>query len=149
MDRIKQLVTDIVKKYNTRDPYELCDYLGIKIMECNLGKRAMGLHQNHNGVSVIHLNENIDNDCKKYVLAHEIGHLLLHKNANLLFMKGKTLFCESKLENQANKFAIEFLLEDDLLNDIAFKGMTFEQVAATLKMPLELFKFKFNNELMQ
>lgn len=37
--RIIETVEKLIKKYDTRDPYELCEYLGIKIHFLDMEKK--------------------------------------------------------------------------------------------------------------
>lgn len=62
-------------------------------------------------------------------MAHELGHAILHRKENCYFIRNKTLLLNSKNEIEANKFAIELLLPDEILNDYIESGYTIEQVA--------------------
>ena len=62
-----------------------------------------------------------------FVCAHELGHMLLHKKANALFMDSRTYFVSSKYENEANAFAAELLIPDSFI--IENPDMTKSQLA--------------------
>jgi Zn-dependent peptidase ImmA (M78 family) len=52
-----------------------------------------------------------------YVCAHELGHAILHAKINTPYLSAYTLFSVAKIERQANTFAVELLLPDDLLQE--------------------------------
>jgi len=56
------------------------------------------------GQPVIWINRDIPNDRKRFTIAHELGHLVMHLRSNNLDID------EFEAEKQANKFAAEFML---------------------------------------
>ena len=63
----------------------------------------------------IWINENLEGNERLFVMAHELGHAILHPRENCYFIKHKTLFLNSRKEQEANKFAIDLLIPDDIL----------------------------------
>ena len=61
------------------------------------------------------------------VMAHELGHAILHRKENCYFMRNKTLLLNSKKEIEANLFAMELLIDDSFIEDN--KHLTIEQIA--------------------
>jgi Zn-dependent peptidase ImmA (M78 family) len=39
------------------------------------------------------------------VIAHELGHVMLHRSSNIYYLKNYTYSNTNKLENEANEFA--------------------------------------------
>lgn len=60
---------------------------------------------------------------QKIVLCHELGHALLHSEKSELFAKEHFLHYSSKLENEANEFAVWLLLKQ-------YKVLTEEMIEA-------------------
>lgn len=58
----------------------------------------------------IFINEDIPSDSSLFrvVVAHELGHALLHRKENCAFLKNKTLLLTSGIEREANLFAASF-----------------------------------------
>ncbi|MFL0197348.1 ImmA/IrrE family metallo-endopeptidase [Clostridium sp. WILCCON 0269] len=56
-------------------------------------------------------------------------------------MKNKTLFLTSKLEKEANLFAAEYLIPDDILNE--YEGFSLDEIARSENILPELLKLKF------
>ena len=48
-------------------------------------------------------------------MAHELGHAIMHRKQNCYFIKHKTLLFNSKIEIEANKFAVDLLISDEQL----------------------------------
>lgn len=86
------------------------------------------LHRRNDGSSVIGVNSLHANTRRRFTIAHELGHLLLHKN-EMLHVDSKfpialrselSSLAVDELEIEANQFAAELLMPTELLNkDIA------------------------------
>lgn len=110
---IKNIVFYYTKKYNTRNPFKIADSLGILYQIGNIGCDGCYIFlKNHR---YIFLNQNLEEHEMELVMAHELGHALMHRKQNCYFIKNKTLLLNSKIELEANKFAIELLIPDDVI----------------------------------
>lgn len=81
--------------------------------------------------TIITINADIDYSPKKrFVMAHELGHLLLHKNVVPVFNCDEGSFMQwyeqSSFETQANEFAAELLMPQNLFNEQARKIKKFD-----------------------
>jgi Zn-dependent peptidase ImmA (M78 family) len=139
---IKNIVSYYTRKYKTNDPFLLADYLKIIVQKGDLGKFS-GCYMYLKKHKCIFLNSNLDYVNSKMVMAHEIGHAILHTRTNCCFMASKTFLLTSKIEIQANKFAAELLIDDELINQ--FRGFTLEQLSYKTGYDIELLKLKCNN----
>lgn len=144
MSKIKDIVNNLVKKYYTRNPYELCDFLNIPILYNNLGN-IKGLFQNVQGAPIIHLNNSLSEDELKPVLAHELGHALLHKEFNVCFLSSYTFYITNKFENEANEFASHLLIDDKELDTfyVGYEYVTLEELSKYFCIPIEIVEYKF------
>ena len=70
------------------------------------------------GVTIIYINEDLDERDARFVCAHELGHFFLHQNINRIFMDKHTHFVMSRYEVEADRFAAELLFDDDELRDL-------------------------------
>lgn len=61
------------------------------------------------GTPVIIINKNFSNDHKRYTIAHELGHIIMHLSRNFIFSEIRDK------EKEANEFASEFLMPEDYI----------------------------------
>lgn len=136
---IKKLVTKIIKKYKTNNPFELAEALGIEVLYENLGS-INGYYTKMLRSKYIHVNYNLNESRQRYTVAHELGHAILHPNANTPFLRENTLFSVDKLERQANTFAVELLMPDNVISQ--YEGYTVHNIASLVGIPngLEVLK---------
>ncbi len=141
--QIPKLVSYLKRKYGTDDPEEIADYLGVTIIRMPLEDVVAGFYKLLKRRKYIFLNSDIDDDVfLRVVLAHELGHAIMHPKENCAFMKSKTLLLTSRIEKQANIFAAFLLIDDDMLEE--FYGYTEEQFCNCTGYPLELLGLRLS-----
>lgn len=123
---IKARVNKLVLKYKTRDPFEMIKGMNVILVFYPLDG-VRGFYQYFQRNNIIYIDETLSDHDKAFVLAHEIGHMILHKKSNAIFMDSRTQFRTSKYENEANKFAIELLISDESLSE--YSNCTIEQLS--------------------
>ncbi|NGP56814.1 ImmA/IrrE family metallo-endopeptidase [Paenibacillus thiaminolyticus] len=133
MDLIKQTVSQISNKYQSNEPGEIAAHRNVLVLYEELGD-VFGYFNTFNRIQMIHINHSLEKEMQRFVMAHELGHSLLHSNLNTPFMKRYTLFAVDRIEREANRFAVELLLPDALLED----GMSLYDAAAISGVPKEL-----------
>ncbi|SHK68420.1 ImmA/IrrE family metallo-endopeptidase [Tepidibacter formicigenes] len=143
MKRIDIRVKNLVKKYGTRDPEQIAKEMGLIIKYKSYNDYTKGFYINVKRNKFIVINSNLDECSKRIVLAHELGHAMLHSSKEVHFIRENTLFPRGKIENEANKFAAELLIDDDIFNNYP-DYFTIEQIAAAENVHSELLKLKFN-----
>lgn len=72
-----------------------------------------------NGVTIIIINKNYSNDRKRFTLAHELGHILMHNEFPISSFRDK--------ENEANIFASEFLMPENEIRN-ALRGLKLSDI---------------------
>ncbi|WP_418534933.1 ImmA/IrrE family metallo-endopeptidase [Gallintestinimicrobium sp.] len=55
---------------------------------------------------------------QRFACTHELGHVPLHPDANTPFLTKYTYLSVDKYEIEANKFALELLIPDELLSHL-------------------------------
>jgi len=111
---IKHLVAYYTKKCNSRNPFDIAKFLNIEIQIGALGSRC-GCYMFLKNHQCIFLNEDLSEKEMQLVMAHELAHAILHKKQNCYFIRNKTLLLISKIEKEANLFAAELLIPDEIL----------------------------------
>jgi Zn-dependent peptidase ImmA (M78 family) len=123
ISRVTDEVERLAKKYKTRDPYEICDAMDIKIRHKDCGNALKAYFVVMARIKNIVLNTRIGEIVARILVAHELGHAVLHKELALMrgFQEFELFDATSATEYEANLFAAELLIEDDelleLLND--------------------------------
>ena len=108
---IKRLVDSLVRKYNTRNPFEIIEHLNVIVVFYPL-HGVKGFYQYFQRNNIIYLDEALPDQERLFVCAHELGHMLLHKKSNAIFMDSRTQLNTTKYEIEADRFAINLLLSD-------------------------------------
>jgi len=145
-DYITREIQLLTMKYDTRDPYEICDGLDVKIRLKNLGKDIKAYYFYQSRIRNIVLNCNVSEPIRRILVAHELGHDRLHQEIAMLkgFQEIEMFDMAIPTEYEANIFAAELLIDDEelleLLND---DDKSFFGVARELGVPAALLDFKF------
>jgi Zn-dependent peptidase ImmA (M78 family) len=135
-------------KYVETNPVRLCGAMGIHLLYAALGTEegaCKGFFLYQSRCKAIVINDQMDEGFQRVILAHEIGHAVLHcPIAGVAAYHDFGLFVNaSELEHAANVFAAEYLLEDDVvLEELRDMDASFIDVARTLAVPPELLYFK-------
>ena len=107
---ISNIVIGLIETYGTNDVYLLCNFLNIEIMELNsIYKDKSFFLCNKYGDRYIFIKSNIESNEKQVLIAHELGHALLHANFDISHYCQETSNKEN-LEFQADYFASQLLL---------------------------------------
>lgn len=121
---IHSFTESIVKKYHTRNPFDIISARNVILIYAPLVD-IRGFYQYFQRNHIIYINENLPEHEKMFVAAHELGHLLLHKKANAVYMDTHTGFNTNKYEIEANLFATELLITNDFISEN--RNLTTEQ----------------------
>lgn len=137
---IKNYVAKLIKRCGTSDPFSLAKELNIVVLNVPLGE-LNGFYMYMKKNRTIYINSDIEDiEQRRVVLAHEIGHALLHTKINYYFMRKNTFLNTSKYEIEANRFAAELLISDELIRENP--GMSATQIASIAQVPPELIEYK-------
>lgn len=123
----------------TNDPFVIAEHLNIEVFRCPLG-RISGYYKYLKRHKCIYINSELEDNFAKIVMAHELGHAILHVKENCAFMSNKTLLLTSKIEKQANLFAAYLLITDDMLLD--YIGCTQDYFCCCTGYPKELIELR-------
>lgn len=136
---IKKLADFIAKKYQTRNPFEILKGMNTILVFAPLVD-IRGFYQSFQRNNIIYIDENLQEHEQRLVRAHELGHMLLHKNENTVFMDSRTHLKTSTYETEANKFAVELLIPNEVI--LENWKCTTEQLSFLTGYPEELIKLR-------
>lgn len=116
-DKMKKVISNLIKEHKTRNPFEIADNLGIIVLFEPLGS-INGYYNTAFRQKFIHINQDLPDNRRIFTAAHELGHAILHPKSNTPFMKEMTYLSVDKLEIEANKFAVNLLISDEDLEEL-------------------------------
>lgn len=139
---INAIVSFLVKKYGTRNPFKLADYLNIKVLYEELGA-INGYYNKQLRMKQIHINCNLEDNMKRFTCAHELGHAIIHPEVNTPFLKTQTFLSVNRLEIEANTFAINMLIPDETV--LENYNYTTEQLSRLLGYAIPLIELRLKS----
>jgi len=140
---IKEIVDGLVEMYGTRNVYEILDKLEVTLIRKKLFKNEKGrFYRDILRHETIFISDTLSEQEEKIVIAHELGHLILHTHLSTSYYTENQLINKNKLEVEANKFAAELLIPDDVN---IYEYETIQQLACYLEVPEELVRLKYKD----
>lgn len=145
IDYIANMANKLKNKYQTRNPFEICDALGIRIRHKDLGTEIKAYYYYQSRIRNIVLNWRVNKIVQNVLVGHELGHDRLHQDIAMLrgFQEIELFDRAIPTEYEANIFTAELLIDDEelleLFND---EDMSFFGMASELYVPAELLDFK-------
>lgn len=137
MSWIKHVVTNLVKKHKTADPFSLSSLMNIHVIPWDLHEEINGFYKYDKRNKYIFYNSNLNAELQRFVCAHELGHAVLHPRANTPFLRKNTLFSIDKIEVEANRFAVKLLLPADILFDYQNQNLSIYEITKIIGIPKE------------
>ena len=134
--------------HETADPRLLCRCLDINIdyLPMGSGNSALkGLITRNNRCATISINSDQPEKTQTIVLFHEIGHYVLrhHKRKQVCAFHDYGIFDNaSELEDEANRFVAEYLLENNETLDVLQTSCDFFKASSILHVPKEILDYK-------
>ena len=128
----RALAAKLAAKYGTRDPFRIAEEMGFIVVFAPLVDMR-GFQQRAKRRNIIYINEGLDEQQQRLVCAHELGHHLMHRGMNRIFMDHSTQIVTQKYENEAHIFSLELLFPDDVLLD--FVSLPISDAAAFMGVP--------------
>jgi Zn-dependent peptidase ImmA (M78 family) len=115
---IRREVAYLKRYYKTDDPFDVIRAKNILLLYEELGL-INGYYNFVLRQKQIHINCNLKGTQRIFTATHELGHAIMHPKANTPFLLANTYQSVDKLEIEANKFAVEFLITDETLFKIS------------------------------
>ncbi|MEK4579805.1 ImmA/IrrE family metallo-endopeptidase [Bacillus sp. FSL R12-0074] len=138
---IKEYALKIAEKHETTNPFEIARRKNIIVLFEDLGN-TLGFYNTYKRFKFIHINNQIEETTQQFVCAHELGHALLHPKANTPFLRNQTFFSVDRLEVEANTFAVELLLTDEIVSEYKNTNLSIQEVAEIHRIPRGFARLK-------
>lgn len=139
---IRAKVKYLIRKHNTRNPEIIAKEAGISVEYKPYSNDTKGYFINIMNNKYIVVNENLDENNRRIVLAHELGHAMLHGEENIYFIREHTMFSTGIYETEANKFAAELLIDSKDIEDVMIHESDINRISSALGVTRELVEYK-------
>ena len=128
-------VGELIAEYDDADPFSLLQAMGVKTFLLPM-EGINGIYKTIHEIPMVFINNNLSEDEIRFVAAHELGHVVLHRELNRFFMDRYTLMRSSIYEQQADLFAVCLLhpFPEDVIED----GDSFERLSHKLGISVDL-----------
>ncbi|MCD7785707.1 MAG: ImmA/IrrE family metallo-endopeptidase [Oscillospiraceae bacterium] len=137
----------LVAKYKTRNPEEIAEALGIQIMRVFDFKRQKGTFKLILNVPFIFVNGNLSEQMQRMVIAHELGHALLHRDICLEtggLLEFELFDMTNTTEYDANAFQATLLIDENELLSYLQEGYDIVSIAKLMGVNVNLLLLKLN-----
>jgi Zn-dependent peptidase ImmA (M78 family) len=139
----------LISRYGTRDPFRICREKGIEVMfrdDFTGQKGAFSLMLN---VPFIFINNNLSDEMKRIVCAHELGHAMLHRKLcrqrkNQTIYEYEIFDIRNSTEYEANIFAANLLIDEREMNEYMSYGYDIVQTARAMNLNVNLLLIKLH-----
>lgn len=122
-------VEALQKKYHESNPFRLCEDMNILLLSQALGNTPdaiKGFYLESKRIRTLTVNCDLPEAVQRIIVAHELGHAVLHRHSGIHAFHDIGLFDESSLlEKDANLFAAEYLLRDQDVLETLNRDTTF------------------------
>ena len=104
-----------------------------------------GFYQYFQRNNIIYIDERLSDIEMLLVCAHELGHMLMHKKSNAVFLDSRAHLNTCKYELEANRFAMNLLItDDDIEEHLDYTTEQFSKLFGYHKKLIELRLKDFN-----
>lgn len=136
------IANSTVKKYKTRDPFQIAREKNVILVYAPLVD-IRGFYQYFQRQHIICIDQNLHEQQKKFVCAHELGHMMMHKTSNTVYMDTQTFLNTNKFEIEANCFAVNLLIPDEII--VENMDYTTEQLSRLLGYNQKLIELRMKS----
>lgn len=102
-------VNKLIKKYGTANPFTICQYLNIILVD-NISFEGRGVYKYFQRNRIIGINPCLPEIERFITCAHELGHAVMHTKINTVLLKQTSYLKTNIYETEANMFS-DYLME--------------------------------------
>lgn len=136
---------EIIEECGTRDPFKIAKYLNISVKF--LPMEAKGFYYADPNIKLVTLQENMLSALTRSVMAHEVGHDVLHgeEGQEVVFIDDGINLNNIRTDIEANLFASALLIPADELKELIFTNQyDIYQIAGCFDVDPNLVAFNIN-----
>ncbi len=135
---------ELIRTFGVRDPFRIAQLLDISVRYINT-RRQKGLCAILAGEPFIFINRNMSEPMQRMTCAHELGHILLHKDilsGSKPLLDYELFNIQNSAEYEANSFAAALLIDEEELNDLLDHGADMVSAASALDINVNLLMIR-------
>ena len=142
--QIKSLADDLIRRHGTANPFELAAAMGVRVVSCPDFQNLEGMYKVILGERFVFLKGDLKRRRAKQILAHELGHDVLHREMGEDSIVQDSFLVDMTLkpEYEANLFAAQLLLPDGESLQLLKEGKSARELAAIFKVEEALAELK-------
>ncbi len=144
---IVEKASELKKQYGTSDPFVLLEELGVTVKYSSGFHHLKAFYYIMLDVPYVVMSDRLEESELPVIAAHELGHHILHRQfAEDAPLREFGLYdMRSQPEREANLFAAELLIDDEVLQSLIREENDYFKISALLGVPPELLSFKLNS----
>ena len=148
-EKLFTLPKKLAEKYRTRYPFALAGLLGYSVRFLDT-KVQKGFCANILNNYFIFINQNMSREMQRMTCAHELGHVLLHRDRlgkdecgrSRRLVEMELFDITDETEYEANLFAANLLIDDEALLELLRSGQDIVSAASALDVNVNLLAIK-------
>lgn len=129
LQKVRQVVDQLYSRYKTNCPMQLASHLGIEVVDLDLTSSWESKFMNYLDKTIIAVKKCVEDTKKKYLVAHELGHILLHADNALCFYDYFSPDNIEKYDQEADYFAQYFLSNQFMVAEGTDSYMVVDEVS--------------------
>lgn len=125
MNNATKIVNELIYDYNLNieeaiDIEDLISKMNIRLVSTELEEGILGASKVEGLKRLIVISSKVYNkEQKKFTLAHELGHILIHRGTHYFYKEDlSTIYTSKQKEDEADRFAVELLLPSKIIENI-------------------------------
>ena len=140
MEYIKRMVNALVAENGTNNPFDICSNRDVFVFYPELPDNVQGFYYNIKGYKIIGINSSLDDEARRIICAHELGHSLLHPDMNVFFAMTHTNLLTERFEKEADYFCACLLMDASVISRLRAENeqLTASEVSSICSMPQKI-----------
>lgn len=138
-----EIANNIINRYGTSNPFELCSHMGINVRYMDLGN-VKGMYKYIKRNYFVVISNKISKREQYEICCHELCHHILHRNVceNSFIWDGMLFGKDTVVEHEANMLCAEIMIDDEELQQLAKDGNSLGEISSVLEVRAEFVKLK-------
>lgn len=140
MKYIKRMVNSLVAENGTNNPFDICSNTDVFVFYPDLPENVQGFYYSIKGRKIIGINSALDDESRRIICAHELGHSLLHPDMNVFFAMTHTNLLTERFEKEADYFCACLLIDTSVINRLRSENeqVTASEISSICRIPQKI-----------